>query len=184
VNVVDRARADLTRGEPWRARDRLRGTLGQRPHDQALLEELARTYAAMGDLPAAGAVWFLTGRPDGDVEAAAALTAFRQRYPKPWVRATELPLAGRLDAYPSTARARVRALQQECDDAGWRWQPGTRPRLVAEGRLPRAERPVPQPTRRQRVRSALTAAFAVTVVLANIGIYVLGFVMLLRWIWS
>ena len=128
MNVVDRARTDLARGEPWLARDRLRGTLAQRPHQQDVLEELARTQGAMGDLPAAGACWFLTGRADGDPEVAAALAAFERRYPKPWVRAGEPPLVGRLDAYPDAARTRVLTLQRACRAAG-----GTGSRRCARG---------------------------------------------------
>jgi hypothetical protein len=182
VNVVDRARADLSRGEPWLARDRLRGALAQRPHDQNVIEELALVHSAMGDLPAAGACWFLTGRADGDPQVAAALAAFERRYPKPWVRAVELPLTGGLDAYPDAAWTRVLALQQACREEGWHWEPRLRPRLLDDGRQRRLDRPTQEPAR--RARGAFEVAGVATVVLANIGIYVFGLVMLIRAIWS
>ena len=70
VNLLIRAQRDPGRGEPWLARDRLVGALAQRGTDEALLDLLARTYVAIGDLPAAGGAWFVSARTGGPVTAA------------------------------------------------------------------------------------------------------------------
>jgi hypothetical protein len=77
AGVIERARADLAAGRGWKARDRLAGALVDRADDE-LLELLGDVYFAMGDLPAAGAVWFGSTRTGQDVEAAEG--AWRERY--------------------------------------------------------------------------------------------------------
>jgi hypothetical protein len=64
------ARADLDEGRAWKARDRLDGLLTTRQDDE-VLDLMGEVRFAMGDLPAAGALWFVTGRDD---ETAAQLT--------------------------------------------------------------------------------------------------------------
>ncbi|WP_404385263.1 hypothetical protein LL946_04675 [Knoellia locipacati] len=60
---VTRARKDLAEGRPWSARTRLNGVLAHR-QDIEVLDLLATVHHEMGDLPAAGAIWFATGRDD------------------------------------------------------------------------------------------------------------------------
>ncbi len=59
--AVERARADLAAGRAWKARDRLTGHLAD-SQDPEALELLGEVHYGMGDLPAAGAAWFGTGR--------------------------------------------------------------------------------------------------------------------------
>ena len=78
-NVPDalaRARADLAEGRAWKARDRLDGLLSHRCDDE-VVDLLARASYAMGDLPAAGALWFVLGSDGPQVREAQA--AWRER---------------------------------------------------------------------------------------------------------
>lgn len=77
MDSVERARRDATDGRAWKARDRLTGLLAHRP-DAAVADELARIHHTMQDLPAAGALWFVTGR-DG-AAADAAVAAWREQH--------------------------------------------------------------------------------------------------------
>ena len=75
--AVERARADLAAGRAWKARDRLVGHLADRQDPEAL-ELLGEVHYTMGDLPAAGAAWFGTGRRGKDVDEA--IEAWRERH--------------------------------------------------------------------------------------------------------
>ncbi|WP_331951098.1 DUF6584 family protein [Pengzhenrongella sp.] len=77
VGVIERARADLASGQRWKARDRLAGALVAQADDE-LLGLLGEVYFAMGDLPAAGAVWFGSTRQGPAAEAAG--IAWRDRH--------------------------------------------------------------------------------------------------------
>jgi hypothetical protein len=74
---MSRAEADLAAGRAWKARDRLTGLLTHR-QDEAVLDLLATVHHQMHDLPAAGALWFVTGRDDEPAHAA--IDAWRQRH--------------------------------------------------------------------------------------------------------
>lgn len=74
---VERARADLAAGRAWKARDRLQGVVADCV-DADVLDLLATVYSQMGDLPAAGALWFATGREDEATHTC--LIAWRERY--------------------------------------------------------------------------------------------------------
>ncbi len=75
--VVDRARGDLQHGRAWKARDRLVGYLASH-RDPEALDLLGQVLYDMGDLPAAGAVWFGSARRGADVNEAVA--AWRERH--------------------------------------------------------------------------------------------------------
>lgn len=68
-DVVDRARQDIADARLWKARDRLTGALVHRA-DHELLDLLGEVHFSMAELPAAGGMWFLTGRQGPDAEAA------------------------------------------------------------------------------------------------------------------
>lgn len=72
-----RARADLDAGRLWKARDRLHGLLRDR-QDSEVLDLLATVHYEMHDLPAAGALWFVSGR--ADERASASISAWRERH--------------------------------------------------------------------------------------------------------
>jgi hypothetical protein len=177
VTAVERARADLLRGEPWLARDRLIGALRDRPVDQEVLRGLAEAYTALNDLPAAGGYWLLTDT-DGEAPAEAGLAALRARYRTPVGVAQALRVRGRVTDYPAPARTRILDLQAELNDLGWTWTPPSRPRPAAPPR---------RQTLRQDVAEASLGVFGVTVAavlaVANLGIYVVGMVAILRAIW-
>ncbi|GAB3295770.1 hypothetical protein EK0264_14505 [Epidermidibacterium keratini] len=61
--AIRNARHDLAVGRPWQARDRLSSYCAAHLNERAL-DLLGDVHAAMGDLPAAGAVWFVLDRTD------------------------------------------------------------------------------------------------------------------------
>ena len=76
MTAIARARADLVAGRHWKARDRLDGLLSVR-QDSEVADLLATVHYEMHDLPAAGALWFVTGR--NDEVARESIAAWRQR---------------------------------------------------------------------------------------------------------
>lgn len=102
---VEKARAAVADGAPWRARDLLVRHLEQH-RDPDALALLGDVYLGMGDLPAAGAVWFAAGAKGPDVDMAVAAWRERSRddFPTMW---RSLPASVRADP-PS---ARVEALR-------------------------------------------------------------------------
>jgi hypothetical protein len=74
---IARARTDLDAGRQWKARDRLTGLLVHR-QDLEVLDLLATVHYEMQDLPAAGALWFVTGRDDE--KARNSIAAWRERH--------------------------------------------------------------------------------------------------------
>ena len=74
---MGRARADLAAGRAWKARDRLTGLLIHR-QDEEVLDLLATVHQQMNNLPAAGALWFVTGRDDE--LARSAIEAWQERH--------------------------------------------------------------------------------------------------------
>lgn len=89
TNAVERARDDLAAGRAWKARDRLTGALHHRRGDDEVLDLLAQAHHEMGDLPAAGALWFVTGRSDQPAEEA--MAAWRERASNPEAQWSSLP---------------------------------------------------------------------------------------------
>ena len=118
--ALDRARHDVESGRLWKARDRLNGYIGigsstKRERDDAI-ELLADVYFAMGDLPQAGKLWYLTDRDDE--QARVAIEAWRARCGnQPGVMARSL-----VSHVPSTrlARDRYRELRQQAGSEGRR----------------------------------------------------------------
>lgn len=175
MTAIDRARADLRRGQPWLARDRLLSVLRDEPCDQAVLRALAGAYAALGDLPAAGACWFLTDADDADPAAAAGLAALRGRYRNAIGIAHAVRVRCGVAAYPPAARGRILDLQEELAALDWTWTPPSRP-------TPPPDRPPSHPHRQDAIYASLGIlwpAFAV----ANLAVYAVGMIALLRWIW-
>lgn len=116
---LEQARAAIAQGAPWRARDLLvRHLDGHR--DPEALTLLGEVYQGMGDLPAAGAVWFAAGVKGPEVDSAVA--AWRERshdnFPVMW---RSLPASVRAD--PQSARLealrdRARGLDASIDEPG------------------------------------------------------------------
>lgn len=88
TDALTRARADLESGRAWKARDRLSGLLTDRQDDE-VLDLLAQVHREMGNLPDAGALWFVTGRDDG--AAREALAAWRERFGSDIARINSIP---------------------------------------------------------------------------------------------
>lgn len=96
--ALDRARADLAAGRVWRARDRLNGLLTHRQDDE-VLELLAHVHVEMGDLPAAGALFYVLRRGEAGTatpDERAAIEAWRQRFGNEDARWRSVPAPVRL----------------------------------------------------------------------------------------
>ena len=154
---------------------------------------LGEVHAAMNDLPAAGAAWFLTALDTEDARTARA--AFRARYPKAVSRADALPVHRPLAEYPDAALARVRALRGELKAEGWSWHPPVRPRPAGRPEWrPHPDRfarvvddqdlPEPRAGPGRRLGRIALKVFWVYVVVGFLAVWVLGFVTGVRWIWG
>lgn len=73
-----RAESALNRGEIWRAKEILQGTLASQPYHPELYEWYGRVLLEMGDLLDAGKYLFLSGRRDAAYEAP--ITLFLDRF--------------------------------------------------------------------------------------------------------
>ena len=92
---MSRARADLAAGRAWKARDRLTGLLIHR-QDEEVLDLLATVHQQMQNLPAAGALWFVTGRDDE--LARSAIEAWQERHGNDHDRWRSIPAVLRREA--------------------------------------------------------------------------------------
>ncbi|WP_157635298.1 hypothetical protein [Nostocoides japonicum] len=112
--AVTAARAHLAEGRLWKARDVLVDRVAEH-HDIVALDLLGQVLHDMGDLPAAGAVWFGTRRQGDDVDASVA--AWRDRYDDDFVAMwRSLPRSVRI--HPGSRRLealRERARQASSD---------------------------------------------------------------------
>lgn len=123
--VVDRARGDLQSGRSWKARDRLAGHVIDH-RDPEALDLLGQVYYDMGDLPAAGAVWFGSARRGADVDQAVA--AWRERhgdhFGQMW---RSIPRSMRAEPRtPKLEALRAKAIQQDTDEGRLAAQPPER----------------------------------------------------------
>ena len=68
MRTIERARAEAARGNLWRAKEILQGSLRSFEYNLELYEEYGRVLLLMGDLPAAGKFLFLSGarKPEYD----------------------------------------------------------------------------------------------------------------------
>lgn len=124
---IERARRDVAEGRPWAARRRLGSYLGAHPADQEARDLLGEVHHGMGDLPAAGAAWFLTARDDAVArEAIALLRDEHRRSLNGLLGAIDARLAVDDPAWPEPVRERLRELDHEARAAGIGWQPGAR----------------------------------------------------------
>jgi hypothetical protein len=138
TSAFDRVRSDLAEGRLWKARDRVTGTLVARPTDPVLLELAGQVFFQMGDLPRAGAYWFLTDKDGPEVEAA--LVALKQRHGKGALGLIHaLPVRDAIEAFPPRVQERLRQLQREAKrDHKYNWdpQPSRKDESVSQGERP------------------------------------------------
>lgn len=109
TDQLARARADLAAGRAWKARDRLDGLLSRR-QDAEILDLLATVHQRMLNLPAAGALWFATGRDDE--VARKAIAAWRERHGNDSARWRSIPSPVR----QGELKSNLRELRQRAGD--------------------------------------------------------------------
>lgn len=122
MSVLARAHADVASGRAWKARDRLRGALANQPHDQDILTLLGEITFALGDLPAAGATWWLTERRGDDVDAAWAALEERAGHNAAELLRQIKPRRP-VDRYPAPVAERIAVLVRDAgDESHYRWR--------------------------------------------------------------
>lgn len=162
---VEVAREELDAGRAWAARDRLTGCLAHRPADVEVLDLLAESWSALGEPAQAGRWWYLVDRDDGTADTArAAFTAEHDDDPLRVISA--LAVHAPLRAWPPAVRRRLQALADAAAARGERWTPGSRPSW---------RRPVPDSD-----EGWWFGAMMVVVLLAVVGVWLLGAVTLVR----
>jgi hypothetical protein len=138
--VVERAQAELARGEPWRARRRLASYVASGPYLPEALALLGRVCHQMGDWPEAGRAWLLSDAEGEEVERAVALfVSLHGEEPRRLV--AQLPRRTRLaspEAYPPAARRRIDALGLEAALTQHAWAPRAARGTKAPGAKPTA----------------------------------------------
>jgi hypothetical protein len=167
IAAIERARKDRAEGRPWKARERLRSFLTAYPADQTALDLLGEIYYEMGDLPAAGAAWFLCTRDDSaSREAIAALRREHERSTRGLLGA--LRVRAPFEAWPPPVQERLRSIQAEAARRGVEWEPAAT----------RADEPEYKPTVGENV--ALAGCLVVAVALA--ACTVVGLVVAAGWL--
>lgn len=187
MSVVDRARVDLAEGRPWLARDRLQGALVHQPTGYDLLDLLGQAHYAMGDLPAAGAAWFLSNRSDSEAEVATAISALRSRYRSPVAVAQVLRVRADASRYAAPAAIRLEALANELRATGaywhppappWRGKPGDRTHPRRRVRIDESD----GDTAVDGVIGCTAQLTLLLIVLLLIASMVVGLVVIVRWV--
>lgn len=169
---IERARRDLAEGRPWKARQRIGSYLGAHPADQEALDLLGEICAAMNDLPAAGAAWFLTARDDERArEAVAVLRDEHRGSLTGLIGALPLRLAADDPGWPPEVSAQLRELAAEAGRQGLS-MPSRRPPPPAAGEW------APEGSRGDVVVLALVAL----VLALLVGCTLLGLVVAVRWL--
>lgn len=140
------------------ARDRLVSLLGIRQDDE-VLDRLAEVHHLMGDLPAAGALWFVTGRDDETSRPA--IAAWEERHGGDLRRWNSIPSPVRRHASSPSLEALRTAQVRE-----------SRQRTAPPARSA-------EPT---TWGDRVFAGIAVTVLLSFVAMFLLGVVTVGRWI--
>lgn len=166
--VLERARAEISSGRLWKARDRLTGALRGDPYDQAVLELLGEVYFEMGELPAAGSSWILTERSGEDYELA--MSALLERHSSdPVALLRTIPVGCDLERYPLASRERIIPLLERARERGYELHKGHLVRASAASSLP-------TPWGKLKLRIGCSVALLFTV-----GIWLVGLVVLVIW---
>lgn len=141
LRVVERAQAELARGEVWRARRRLASYAVSGSYLAEVLALLGAVCQRMGDVPEAGRFWLLSDAEGEEVERAVALFVSLHEQGGPRRLVAQLPRRTRLaslEAYPEAARRRILALGLEAELTWRAWKPRDAPKPRA-GAVPPSE---------------------------------------------
>ena len=111
--ILDKARAEIEKGNLWRAKEILQGAIRSESYDVKLFEMMGTVFLRMGDLPEAGRFLFLSGvrRPEYLEPIEVFLSRHKQKEPHDFVRL--LPRRARLRTvsdYPDTVAQVLREM--------------------------------------------------------------------------
>lgn len=161
----------LANDRPWEARDRLAGVLGHRPDDLNVQALLGDAWWRLGDAARAGRYWFLTERSGPEVDEAVAAWASTAR---PAVTRARV-LRVRADVrrhYSAVAQQRLSILVEQVAAEGATWEPGQSVK-VPGGRLPSEKND-------SRLGDALGVLAGIGLMLATVGVWLVGLIALVR----
>src|SRR5436853_3485947 len=112
MRTIERARFEAARGNLWRAKELLQGSLRNFDYNLELYEEYGSVLLRMGDLPAAGKFLFLSGARKPDYDEAIGLYLKRHKG-SPAQLFSSFPRRARLivlSTYPNAVERALRAL--------------------------------------------------------------------------
>jgi hypothetical protein len=94
--ILDKARAEVEKGNLWRAKEILQGAIRSNSYDVQLFEMLGTVFLRMGDLPEAGRFLFLSGVRNSEYLEAIEIFLSRNRGKAPQNLLQHLPRKARL----------------------------------------------------------------------------------------
>jgi len=107
MKTLEKAQAEIKAGRLWRAKEILRGAVGQREYDVELYRRYGELLLTLGDLPEAGKYLFLSGSTAADHQEAIALFLGRWGQNGPNLLYSRFPSRARLASvrdYPHPVR--------------------------------------------------------------------------------
>nr|CAP47642.1 putative integron gene cassette protein [uncultured bacterium] len=130
MKPLKKAKLELGNGRPWRAKEILRGAIGQSPFDTELYKTYGELLLSLGDLPEAGKYLFLSGSAEPMHEEAVAEFLRRWGRSGPELLYSRFPSRARLQSisdYPPTVRKALagdftppaKVLAEQCCQGRW-----------------------------------------------------------------
>jgi hypothetical protein len=166
---VTAAEVALADGRPWEARDRLSGYMAQHADDLYAQALLGDAWWQLRDPARAGRWWFLTDRDGPQVQEAVAAWRETRRAAD---LARSLGVASEPErTYSPPALARLSWLEAEVAAEGADWRPGCPVRMPGHETRPR-----------RTARAVRNTVLVVALLLATVGIWMVGVVALAIWL--
>jgi len=98
MKSLDKAQSEIQAGRLWRAKEILRGAIGQQPYDLRLYLEYGELLLRLGDLPEAGKYLFLAGSTESRHEEAVSVFLSRWGNSEPELLYSRFPSRARLQS--------------------------------------------------------------------------------------
>jgi hypothetical protein len=113
MRAIENAKREVSKGNLWRAREILQGSIPNAGYDCELFENLGIVLLKMGDLPEAGRFLFLSGRRMPAYEQPISLFLWKHRKNQPRALFCKFPRSARLSGlseYPERVRLELTRL--------------------------------------------------------------------------